>query len=74
MTNDELEAALRAYNRRQPFRTFLLEFISGTQVRVENREAVAFFKPLWLYRGPSRAQALFPSSCVCRLLDISPGQ
>jgi hypothetical protein len=70
VTNEELEAALRAYNHRQPFRPYLVEFMSGVQVRVNHREAIALFKPLWHYRGPKKAQALFPSSSVCRLLDI----
>ncbi len=72
MTNDQLEAALRTYNRRQPFRPFLLEFVSGEQVSVVHREAIASFHDLWLYRGPKRAQTLFPSSSVCRILDTSP--
>jgi hypothetical protein len=69
VTDAELERSLRAFNRRRPFRAYLLEFISGAQVLVEHREAVAFFSPLWLYRGSSKAQAIFPSSSVCRLLD-----
>ena len=74
MTNDELETALKVYNRRLPFRPFLVEFNSGAVVRVEHREAIAFFKPLWLYRGPKQAQSLFPSSSVCRLLDTTPDE
>ena len=37
MSNEELEASLRTYNRRRPFRPYLLEFVSGIQVRIENR-------------------------------------
>lgn len=73
MTDEELERALRIFNRRQPFRPFLMEFMSGVQVRVDHREAIALFTNLWYYRGPNQAQALFPSSSVCRLLDILPG-
>ena len=69
MTDEELEAALRTYNRRRPFRPYLLEFVSGIQVRIENSEAIARFNKLWLYRGPQKSQSLFPSSSVCRLLD-----
>ena len=39
MSNEELEASLRTYNRRRPFRPYLLEFVSGIQVRIENRES-----------------------------------
>jgi hypothetical protein len=72
MSNEELEASLRTYNRRRPFRPYLLEFVSGAQVRIENRESIAFFTSFWLYRGPRKAQALFTSSSVYRLLDIPP--
>jgi hypothetical protein len=72
VSNEELEASLRTFNRRRPFRAYLLEFVSGVQVRIEHREAIAFFNPLWLYRGPKKAQALFASSAVCRLLDAVP--
>jgi hypothetical protein len=73
VTDQELEWALRAYTRRRPFRPFLIEFVSGSQVRMEHPDAIAFVKPLWLYRGPKRAQTLFASSAVCRLLDVPPG-
>ena len=72
MSNEELEASLRTYNRRRPFRPYLLEFVSGIQVRIENRESIAFFTRFWLYRGPRRTQSLFQSSSVCRLLDLLP--
>jgi hypothetical protein len=72
VTTEELEASLRAYERRLPFRPFLVEFVSGVQVRVDQREAIAFFGSVWLYRGPKKAQAIFPSSSVCRLLDLIP--
>ena len=69
MTDEELETSLRTYNRRRPFRAYLLEFVSGIEVRIENREAIARFNTVWLYRGPNKSQSLFPSAAVCRLLD-----
>jgi len=71
VTNEELETATPVQPTR-PYRPFLLEFLSGEQVHMHHREAIAFFSPLWLYRGPNQAQAVFPSSAVCRLLDITP--
>ena len=70
MTNKELEVALRFYSRRTPFQPFLLEFFSGHQVLVDNREGVALFRQVWLFRRGAKEQALFHSSSVCRLLDI----
>ena len=71
MTDEELDLAVRVYNHREPFCPYLMEFFSGRQVPVDSREGVAFLaKLLWLYRGPSKAQSIFPGSSVCRLLDI----
>lgn len=72
MTNAELERALRIYNRRQPFRPFLLEFTSGEQIRIDHREAIALFTDLWYYLGSNRVESLFSGSSVCRLLDTPP--
>ena len=72
MTERELEASLRAYCRRRPFRPFLLEFLSGVQVVIDHPEGVgALANQIWLYRGPKGAQSLFPCASVCRLLDIA---
>ena len=71
MTQKELETAVRVYNKRQPFAPYLLEFVSGEKVRIDHREFVApMIKNLWLFRGTGRAQSLFSSSSVCRVLDI----
>jgi hypothetical protein len=40
MTNDELDASLRAFSSRRPFRHFTIEFTSGSQVQVKHPEAV----------------------------------
>ena len=69
MTNKELEVSLQAYLRRRPFRPFLVEFFSGTQVQVDYPDAIVSVNRVWHYRGRRKAQALFPSSSVCRLLD-----
>jgi hypothetical protein len=72
VTNQELESSLRAYCRRRPFRSFLLELLSGVQVVIDHPECVGFLaNQLWLYRGPKGAQSLFPCASVCRLLDIA---
>ena len=71
MTDGELDTCLRAYCRRRPFRPFVLEFFSSVQIVIDHPEGVAAVSDrLWLYRGPKNAQSLFPSSSVCRLLDI----
>ncbi|MBM3997118.1 MAG: hypothetical protein FJ303_23655 [Planctomycetes bacterium] len=73
MTDMELEASVRAYCRRRPFKPFIVEFFSGVQVVVDHPEGIGPLDGLWLYRGPNRAQSLFPSTSVCRLLDAAAG-
>jgi hypothetical protein len=51
-----------------------MEFVSGLQVKIDHPEQVAAVRELWYYRGPKRAQSLFPSSAVCRLLDITDAE
>lgn len=74
MTDAEFETALRAYNHVRPFRPFLAEFFSGHQVLANHPEDFAFFEPLWLFRGRNRSQCVFPSSSVCRLLNLMEDQ
>ena len=73
MTIKEFEASLQAYSQRRPFRPYLLEFVSGVQVKVDHPEGIAAVNEVWHYRGPKKAQSLFPVSSVCRLLDLNPG-
>jgi hypothetical protein len=70
MSEDELKAALQAYRSRRPFRPFLIEFSSGSEVLVPHPEAVDHRGALFHYRGPKRAQSLFTAASVCRLLDL----
>lgn len=72
MTDLELDAAVKIYARRRPFRSYLVEFVSGQEVLVDHPEGIALFHDLWPYRGPNLSQSLFPSSSVCRLLDYPP--
>jgi hypothetical protein len=51
-----------------------MEFVSGVQVMIDHPDQVADVRELWYYRGPKRAQSLFPSSAVCRLLDITEAE
>jgi hypothetical protein len=69
MTTDELERALRLFGRRRPFRSFLIEFVSGDRLLATHPEAVGRFGNLFYYYGPDRAERLFVASSVCQLLD-----
>jgi hypothetical protein len=70
MTKDQFDAAYRAFCRHRPFRAFLIEFTSGTQLLTTHPEAVRYEAQLYLTRCPDGAYVLFAPENVSRLLDV----
>ena len=52
MTEDQFDAAYRAFCQRRPFRAFLIEFASGTQLLIGHPEAVRNEAQLYVTRCP----------------------
>ena len=69
MTNEQFDAAYRAFCRRRPFRAFLIEFTSGTQLLIGHPEAVRNEAQLYMTRCPAGAYVLFAPDNVARFLD-----
>jgi hypothetical protein len=72
VTDQEFSVALRAFSRRQPFQSFLVEFVSGRQIQIKHPGGVAAFARVWLVHEAHGARVVFSSSSVCRLLDGPP--
>jgi len=72
MTLQTIVAAYRGFTRRQRFRPFLIEFVSGDRLLVTNREAVGWREAALIYTGPRNDYRVFDSSSVCQLLDVEP--
>ncbi len=70
MNVDQLDALLRAFCRRRPFRTFLIEFTSGAQVRIVHPEVVRKEDLFYVLRFPDHGYTGFPAESVSRLLDL----
>jgi hypothetical protein len=70
MSEDQFDAAYRAFWRRRPFRAFWIEFLSGEQLLVGHPEAVRKEADLYLMRGPDGGYVIFAAESVCRLLDL----
>jgi hypothetical protein len=70
MTSDQFDAALGAYCRRRPFRSFLIEFTSGSQVLITHPEAVGPKGGLYVNRRPDAGYEAFAAESVARLLDV----
>ena len=69
MTEEQFDAAYRAFCRRRPFRAFLIEFTSGHQLLIGHPEAVRNEAQLYLTRCPDGTYVVFAAESVCRLLD-----
>jgi hypothetical protein len=52
-----------------PFRTFLVEFMSGAQSPIRHPEALRKEGNLYIIRHPDGGNIVFPSESVARLLD-----
>ncbi len=69
MTMDQFDAAYRAFCGRRPFRTFLIEFSSGSQLQIAHPEAVRNEDVLYAMRRPDGGHVVFAAESVVRLLD-----
>jgi hypothetical protein len=69
MTSDQFDTAYRAFCRRRPFRPFMIEFMSGTQLLIGHPEAVRQEAQLYVTRCPDGGYVLFAAESVSRLLD-----
>jgi hypothetical protein len=72
MTFENFARALRAFNRRQPFRFFFIELNTGYRIQARHPEAVALRGELALFFPPDDTHILFDSTSVCRVYDEVP--
>ena len=70
MTKGQFDAAYRAFCGRHPFRTFLIEFLSGSQISVGHQEAAREEADIYVMRLPDGGYVLFSAESVVRLLDM----
>jgi hypothetical protein len=61
MTIDQFDVAYRAFCRRRPFRSFLIEFNSGNQLLIGHPEAVRNEGELYAMRRPDGGHVVFPA-------------
>jgi hypothetical protein len=74
MTKESFTRALRAFARRQPFRPFLVEFLTGERLLIKHPEELAPHpkRQLIVYRDKHYRYRLFESGAIVQLLD-QPG-
>ena len=69
MTPQNFQQTLRAFSRRQPFRPFVVELVSGDRFRVRHPEALSMRGTVAMFIGPNAAVKLFDSDNVSQLCD-----
>ena len=69
MTKKFFETSLRAFQIREPFKTFVIELVSGGEIFVRHPEAVATHVGSAVFFAPDGAITIFEASSVNRLAD-----
>ena len=68
MTMGEFLVALAAMNRRRPFQPYVIEFDSGSQVKIMHPEVVVRQKELFAHLGNNGTSMIFSPYGVCRIV------
>lgn len=68
MTAEHFEKTLQAYQKRRPFRSFRVRFVSGEHVDVDHPEAVVIRAGVGVYISPTGAPTLFDHESVSEVV------
>jgi hypothetical protein len=69
MTPTQVNAMSNAFCRRRPFRAFLIEFVSGSQILVGHPEVVRQESNMYVARLTNGGFVTFSADSVARLFD-----
>jgi hypothetical protein len=72
MDAEAFEKSLRAFVRRRPFQSFVVELVSGARVEVDHPEALVFRGGVAIYVDPSGQPTLFDHHGVSQLTGSLP--
>jgi hypothetical protein len=68
MTAEHFEKTLQAYQKRKPFRSFLVRFVSGEQIDVDHPEAVVIRGGVGVYLSSSGVPTLLDHESVSEVV------
>jgi len=71
MSTDAFDRALRAFQRRAPFRPFTVELMTGTNFQVDHPEALVFRNGTAVFIPAHGPLTIFDHESVSRLIDES---
>ena len=69
MTPDNFNRALRAFQRRTPFRPFTIELVSGDRFQVDHPEALVVRAGVAVYIAPTGQPTIFDHEGVSQFTD-----
>ena len=69
MITETFEKSLKSFQRRAPFRPFLMELKSGSVLRIEHPEAVATYYGSAIHMSRTSDYTLFDADSVAKLMD-----
>jgi hypothetical protein len=64
MTSENLEKTLRAYQKRTPFRSFRVRFVSGEHIDIDHQEALVIRGGACVYVSASGMPTLYDHESV----------
>jgi hypothetical protein len=70
MTEANFQNALQAFARRRPFKSFLVELVSGDWFVVDHPEALAMRGAVAVYINPDGQYSLFDASTVSQMTEM----
>jgi hypothetical protein len=71
MTANHFEKVGRAFQKRAPFRSFMVELVSGTRIVVDHPEALVFRGGVAVYLSAAGAPTLFDHDSVAKVTDAT---
>lgn len=69
MTSDHFEKVVRAFQKRAPFRSFMVELSSGTRIDVDHPEALVLRGGVAVYLSAAGMPTLFDHESVAQVTD-----
>ena len=71
MVADTFARTIRAFAKREPFRPFVVELVSGARVTVGHPEALVFGNKTAVYLDPEGDITIFDHQGVARFTDVT---
>jgi hypothetical protein len=71
MTAEHFEKIVRAFQKRAPFRSFMVELSSGTRIDVDHPEALVLRGGVAVYLSAAGVPTLFDHESVAQVTDAT---